>query len=97
MSHGDVMDCAVVGLPDAQVGELPLAYVVPRPSASITPEQLQDFVKGNISYQFIFVLSGYSISASWKTCQLSENNILLKSGKSEFKIFFVESGKILSL
>ncbi|KAF8073409.1 hypothetical protein FPV67DRAFT_744599 [Lyophyllum atratum] len=33
LSHPDVLDCCVVGVPDAYNGELPLAYVVLTPDA----------------------------------------------------------------
>lgn len=50
LSHQDVLDAAVVGLPDAHAGELPLAYVVPRPNSRVTPRALQDFVKREYHY-----------------------------------------------
>jgi len=46
LSHDEVADAAVVGLPDAKSGELPLAWVVKKPNATITETQLQQFVDG---------------------------------------------------
>ena len=47
LSHNDVADAAVVGLPDAKCGELPLAWVVRKPSAVVTEKELEQYVNGN--------------------------------------------------
>jgi acyl-CoA synthetase (AMP-forming)/AMP-acid ligase II len=41
-----VEDAAAVGLPDENSGELPLAWVVRKPSATVTELQLQQYVSG---------------------------------------------------
>lgn len=41
--HPDVMEAAVVGVKDAARGEIPLAFVVPRPSTAVDAKQLQQF------------------------------------------------------
>jgi 4-coumarate--CoA ligase len=46
LSHPDVDDCAVVGLPDKLAGELPLAFVVRRSQSSVTEKELQKYVAG---------------------------------------------------
>jgi len=46
LSHAEVADAAVVGVPDADAGELPMAYVVRRNDSSVTESQLQSFVAG---------------------------------------------------
>ncbi|HVM54059.1 MAG TPA: AMP-binding protein [Acidimicrobiales bacterium] len=38
--HADVLECAVVGLPDERLGEVPGAAVRVRPGSSVTPEAL---------------------------------------------------------
>jgi len=46
LSHVDVVDAAVVGLPDVEAGELPMAFVVRRDGSAVTENQLQTFVAG---------------------------------------------------
>jgi 2-aminobenzoate-CoA ligase len=52
LAHGDVVECGVVGVPDAARGQLVKAYVVLAPGVTATPElarTLQDFVKTQIA------------------------------------------------
>lgn len=44
MGHPDIVEAAVVGIPDEKWGERPLASVVVREGASVTPEQLREFL-----------------------------------------------------
>ena len=46
LGHVAVSDCAVIGVPDAEAGELPRAYVVLKKSAAATERELQEFVAG---------------------------------------------------
>jgi len=46
LAHSDVSDALVVGVPDADAGELPMAFVVRRDGSTITELQLQAFVAG---------------------------------------------------
>ena len=48
LEHEDVVDCAVVGVPDEQWGEAVAAAVVLREGASATEAELQDWVKGRL-------------------------------------------------
>lgn len=48
-SHSSVADCAVVGVPDADWGERVCAAVVPRPGATIRPEDLRAFAKSRLA------------------------------------------------
>jgi 4-coumarate--CoA ligase len=50
LSHPDVADAAVVGLPDDEAGEVPVAYVVRAPGADPSPEELQAFVAGHVAH-----------------------------------------------
>jgi acyl-coenzyme A synthetase/AMP-(fatty) acid ligase len=41
-------EAGVIGLPDSIEGEIPAAFVVLKPSATITAVQLQDYVAGSV-------------------------------------------------
>jgi 2,3-dihydroxybenzoate-AMP ligase len=45
MAHPDVLDAAVVGVPDEYLGERSCAYVVPIAGAHPTPGELRRFVR----------------------------------------------------
>ena len=44
MAHDDVVEAAVVAIPDEKWAERPLATVVLREGASVTPEELREFL-----------------------------------------------------
>lgn len=49
LAHPDVALAAAIGKPDAYAGEVPIAYVQPRPGTVIDPEQLIAFARDRIS------------------------------------------------
>ncbi|ENN71727.1 hypothetical protein YQE_11649, partial [Dendroctonus ponderosae] len=51
MTHPSIADAAVVGLPDEDAGELPLAYVVKRPGKEVSEEEVKKFVADTLSHQ----------------------------------------------
>jgi fatty-acyl-CoA synthase len=48
-SHPDVEQAFVVGVPDAELNEVPVAYVITRPGARLTDEDLRAFCRGKIA------------------------------------------------
>jgi fatty-acyl-CoA synthase len=48
-AHPDVVEAAVIGVPDERWGEVPVAFVVLRGGASPSQEELQEFVRGRIA------------------------------------------------
>jgi acyl-CoA synthetase (AMP-forming)/AMP-acid ligase II len=49
LRHPDITDAAVVGLPDEEAGEIPAGYVTLRPGASCSPEEIRQFVAGQVA------------------------------------------------
>ena len=48
-AHPDVLECAVIAIPDAKWGEVPKALVVLRKNAATTVEQLSSFLGGKLA------------------------------------------------
>ncbi|CAL1533737.1 unnamed protein product [Lymnaea stagnalis] len=49
LGHSDIQDVAVIGVPDEMAGELPKAFVVKKPSAKVTEQEIIKFVEGKVS------------------------------------------------
>ena len=49
LAHQDVADAAVIGKPDAEAGEVPLAVVVPRQGARLTAREVMSFVEARVA------------------------------------------------
>jgi len=48
-SHPDILECAVIGMLDEKWGEVPLAFVVLREGARVTPQEIIDFAKSRMA------------------------------------------------
>ena len=48
-THPDVLQAAVVGIPHQTMGEVPQAFVVPRPDSHVTPLELLRFARAQIA------------------------------------------------
>lgn len=46
LTHPEVVDAAVIGIPDERSGELPLGFVVRKPKSKVTAQEIVEFVNG---------------------------------------------------
>ncbi|XP_057660900.1 uncharacterized protein LOC130896667 isoform X2 [Diorhabda carinulata] len=51
LTHPAIQDSAVIGLPNEEAGELPLAFIVQKPNKKITEQEVEKFVEDNVSPQ----------------------------------------------
>jgi acyl-CoA synthetase (AMP-forming)/AMP-acid ligase II len=57
LTHPDVLQAAVVGVANERMGEVPQAFVVPRPGAGLTPAALLQFARARIAgYKLPYVI-----------------------------------------
>lgn len=49
VSHEEVLDVAVIGVPDEKWGERPKAFVIVAPSATVTADELRDHVRRHLA------------------------------------------------
>lgn len=56
VTNENVADAAVVGIKDEEAGELPKAFVVPKPGKTISPEELINWVHGKFPNLDIFLI-----------------------------------------
>ncbi|MEE4263312.1 MAG: AMP-binding protein [Desulfobacteraceae bacterium] len=47
--HPDVQECAVIGTPDKEWGEIVTAFILPKPGRTIDEMELKDFLKARLS------------------------------------------------
>ncbi|HBM55261.1 MAG TPA: 4-coumarate--CoA ligase family protein, partial [Acidimicrobiaceae bacterium] len=49
LTHDAVADCAVIGIPDDEAGELPKAFIALNPEATADEADLREFVAGQVA------------------------------------------------
>lgn len=48
ITHPKIIDAGVIGVPSEEAGELPLAFVVVKPSENLTEQEVKDFVDSKL-------------------------------------------------
>jgi acyl-CoA synthetase (AMP-forming)/AMP-acid ligase II len=70
LEHDDVDQAAVVGVPDERLGEVPVAFVVPRPGAAVDAEALDAFCRTRLANfkrpRTVLVVEALPVNASGK-------------------------------
>jgi fatty-acyl-CoA synthase len=70
MRHPAVAMAAVVGVPDARLEEIGVAYVQLLPGATAQPEELREFVRGHLARfkapRHVRIVEGFPMTASGK-------------------------------
>ena len=50
LRHPDVLECAVVSIPDEKWGEVPKAFVTPRPGAALTADEVIEHCRSVLAH-----------------------------------------------
>lgn len=89
LTHPDIMDAGVIGVPDVAAGELPMAFVVKKRNSKLTEKDVIDFVAG----EFAFVCTNFLQIRYTIVCALKpklKKYFDLKRNIKSFFLFFLE-------
>jgi fatty-acyl-CoA synthase len=68
--HPDIADVQVIGVPDARYGEELMAWVIPRPGATLTEDDVRAFCRGAIAHfkvpRYVKLVAGFPVTVTGK-------------------------------
>lgn len=81
LTHPDISQVAVLGIPDTRMGEIGVAFVIPRPEASINPEELIAWSRESMANykvpRHVFLVHEFPLNASGKVLKYSLRDIAI--------------------
>jgi fatty-acyl-CoA synthase len=66
LEHADVLECAVVAVPDPKWGEVPKAFVTLKPGRSVEPDALREFMRARIA--------AFKVPKTFEFCELPKTS-----------------------
>jgi len=70
LRHPKILDVSIVGVPDPVLGEVVMAFVIPRAGVTLTPQEVRDFAKGQIANfkipRHVEIVSEFPLTGSGK-------------------------------
>jgi fatty-acyl-CoA synthase len=70
LRHPKILDISIVGVPDPVLGEVVMAFVVPKAGATLTPQEVRDFAKDQIANfkipKHVEIVSEFPLTGSGK-------------------------------
>ena len=70
LRHPKILDVSIVGVPDPVLGEVVMAFVIPKAGASLTAQEIRDFAKDQIANfkipKYVEIVSEFPLTGSAK-------------------------------
>jgi fatty-acyl-CoA synthase len=86
MAHPKVMEAAIIGAPDPKWQEVPFACIVVQPGQTLTPQEMQDFLKDKVK-------AAYWIPKLYAFLDAIPKTSVLKFDKKELRKMYAD-GKL---
>src|SRR5438034_1761156 len=68
LRHPKILDVSIVGVPDPVLGEVVMAFVIPKAGASLTAQEIRDFAKDQIANfkipKYVEIVSEFPLTGS---------------------------------